>query len=166
MKMKHLLGLAAVLLVVLATACKKDEKESYDAAKQAAKDEEIIKHYIDTANITGMVRDTTGLYYKIVTHGTGTDTMKLTSKMKVSYVGKLLNGTTFDGTGDSTSTLGGAMLMNLIRGWQYGLRKTTQGGELEMLIPSGLAYGRSASEKIPANSVLYFRMKLVEVYIN
>ncbi|WP_295117341.1 FKBP-type peptidyl-prolyl cis-trans isomerase [uncultured Chitinophaga sp.] len=166
MKMKHFLSLTAVCLVLLVTACKKEDKEKFNAAEQAAKDELAIKNYIDTANIEGMIRDSTGLYYKILTPGTGTDTMKLTSKMKVAYTGKLMNGTIFDTTGDSTSTLNGAMLMQLVKGWQYGLRKTTQGGRVLMIIPSGLGYGQSSSAKIPANSVLIFDMTLVEVYLN
>jgi FKBP-type peptidyl-prolyl cis-trans isomerase FkpA len=165
MKMKHLLGLAAVLFVVLVTACHKNkDKDDFDTAAQAAKDEELIKLYIDTAKLTGMVRDSTGLYYKILEHGTGTDTMILSSKMKVSYTGKLLNGNVFE-KADST-TLGGLMLMNLIKGWQYGLRKTTAGGRMLMIIPSGLAYGRGSRDSIPANSVLVFDMKLIDVYRN
>lgn len=166
MKMKHFLGLVGIGLVLLTAACSKDDKESFDAAKQAAIDEDRIKHYIDTANITGTVRDSTGLYYKIITPGTGTDTMKLTSKMSIIYRGTLLNGTQFDSSADTATTLRGAMLMNLIQGWQIGLRKVTKGGEIQLFVPSALGYKQQNLGTIPPNSVLVFKVKLVDVYLN
>jgi FKBP-type peptidyl-prolyl cis-trans isomerase FkpA len=73
----------------------------------------------------------------------------------VDYVGKLLNGVEFDANPSFQYPLG-----NLIAGWQIGIRKIQPGGRIRLLIPSGYAYGRNPSGKIPANSVLDFTITL------
>lgn len=163
-KKKHYLWLASLVVAILFTACNKNNEPPFDAAKQALIDEQLIVNYIADNNITNTIRDTTGVHYKILEAGNGTDTIQLSDRMSVSYQGKLLNGTVFNDTNGSTTTLNEARLRNLIGGWQVGLRKISKGGRVLLLIPSGLGYGNSDDSQIPRNSVLIFDIKLHDFY--
>jgi len=105
-------------------------------------------------------RDSSGLYYEIQGFGSGPGP-KGTSAVYVTYVGKLMDGTTFDSVGNSTTT--GWILNTLIQGWQIGLPKIYSGGRIKLLIPSALAYtcSGSADGRIPRNAPVYFDVTLV-----
>ncbi|HHH50149.1 MAG TPA: peptidylprolyl isomerase, partial [Saprospiraceae bacterium] len=55
----------------------------------------------------------------------------------------------------------------VIEGWDEGLQQLGRGGEAWLLIPSRLAYGPRAIEEkdisIPENSVLIFKVKILEI---
>lgn len=145
--------LALSLFALAFSSCKKD---SFDAAKQAAADDAAIQTYLAANTSITATKDPSGLYYQVVTAGTGTVTPTLNSTLTVNYTGKLLNGNTFDsGAGVSFP------LSNVIQGWQIGIPKITQGGRILLIIPSALAYGNSSpSASIPNNSVLVFTIDL------
>ncbi len=119
---------------------------------------------ITFANAKGITptKDDTGLYYQIISAGTGTTTPTASSRVVVSYQGTLLNGAIFDSTATGvtrTFTLG-----DLIPGWQIAIPKIKAGGRIKMLIPSALAYGcNGAGSAIPSNAPIYFDMTLVSV---
>lgn len=163
---KHYLGLIALLGITLAVACKKDKDDEvpYDMEKQAAIDEQTIKAYIAANNITGMQRDTTGVYWKVLQHGDPVDTIELTDRFNISYKGWLLNGTRFDST--NNTTFGDVRLgtTGLIPGFKVGLLKTTKKGVVQYLIPSVLGYRNRQQGSIPPNSVLKFEVKLNDYY--
>lgn len=143
-----------ILFVMVAglSACKKDE--TFDAAAQAATDDAAIKAYLSTNGITA-VQDPSGLYYQVVTAGTGAYPTS-SSTVTVNYTGKLLNGTQFDaGTGFSSS------LGAVIAGWRIGVPHVQAGGTINLFVPSGLAYGNNVTGSIPKNSVLIFRVDLL-----
>jgi|SRR5882724_9661360 len=105
-------------------------------------------------------KDGSGLYYEIVGFGSGPAPMD-TSKVYVTYVGKLMDGSTFDSVGNSTTT--GWVLNTLLEGWQIGLKKIYSGGRIKLLLPSALAYSCSgtASGKVPKNAPVYYDIMLV-----
>ncbi|GGB14541.1 MULTISPECIES: FKBP-type peptidyl-prolyl cis-trans isomerase [Mucilaginibacter] len=148
--MKKFLLFVFAPLVIL-TSCSKDK---FDASKQAATDDAAIKAYIGTDTAFHTTADGSGVYYKIVIQGTGANpTIK--STVKVTYTGKLLDGTTFD-SGTINQSLQG-----LIKGWQSGLPYVKTGGRIILVIPSREGYGNSAAGSIPANSVLVFTIDLL-----
>ena len=151
--MKKIFLLLAFFTLVF-SACKKD---SFDAAKQAAEDDAKIQAYIKANNIEA-VKDASGLYYQILTTGTGVNPTAA-STVRVAYVGKLLDGTQFDTSTNFSSSLSGS----LIQGWKIGLPYCKQGGRILLLIPSGLGYGNTAQGSIPKNSVLVFTIDLIQV---
>lgn len=103
-----------------------------------------------------------GIYYQIIEPGNGTTSLTLNSKVYITYIGQLLDGTQFDQEGDSSKT--GWKLGSLIEGWGIGLPLIKKGGRIKLIIPSSLAYGCNGSgEKIPPNSVLFFDISLVDV---
>ena len=145
---KYLLSLA--LFVAALSSCKKD---GITPAQQAAKDDAAIQAYISANNITA-TKDPSGVYYQVITPGTGAYP-NVNSLISVNYTGKLLNGTVFD-----SGTISSTALNTLVKGWQYGIPHINTGGRILLLIPSALGYDNAAQQGIPANSVLIFTVDL------
>jgi FKBP-type peptidyl-prolyl cis-trans isomerase FkpA len=144
-----------IITLVLAgfSSCKKDEK--FDAAAQATKDDTAIQAYLKANPSITATKDASGIYYQIITAGTGNSPV-LTSKVNVNYTGSVLNGSTFATSSNLSSVLSG-----LIQGWQVGIPKLKTGGRILLIIPSALGYGNtSPGAAIPANSVLIFTIDL------
>lgn len=140
------------VLVASCSACKKSD--NYDAGAQAATDDAAIQAYLKAKNITA-IKDPSGLYYQVITPGTGAYPTTA-STVTVNYTGKLLDGTVFDsGNGFSTT------LTSVITGWTIGIPHINTGGRIVLYIPSGLGYKNSATGSIPANSVLVFTVDLI-----
>lgn len=150
---KILLLFIFILPAVILCSCKKED--SFNATQQAATDDAAIQAYIKTNNITDAVKDPSGLYYEIITAGTGTYP-NANSVVTVNSTGKLLNGTVFD-TETSLST----SLTGVIKGWQIGLTHINTGGRILLMVPSALGYGNSVNGAIPKNSVLIFTVDLL-----
>ncbi|MBS1933080.1 MAG: FKBP-type peptidyl-prolyl cis-trans isomerase [Bacteroidetes bacterium] len=119
-------------------------------------DSAALLDFARSNNITP-TKDTSGLYYQVITQGTGATPIS-TSLVTVSYTGEYLNGTVF--TTDSNRQY---QLNNLISGWQYGLPKIQAGGRIKLLIPSALAYGCTGSASIAPNTPVFFDVTLVSV---
>ncbi|MDN5284483.1 MAG: hypothetical protein JWR38_757 [Mucilaginibacter sp.] len=152
------------LFAVTLTSCLKNNSDVQptdstvvvDPVKQAAADSVLISAYL-TANPTIKAKKDTasGLYYQILTPGTGTNPT-VNSTVTVSYTGSLLNGTQF-GSGTGFTTL----LSGLIPAWQIGVPLIKTGGSILLIAPSRLGYGNtSPAASIPANSVLVFTINL------
>jgi FKBP-type peptidyl-prolyl cis-trans isomerase FkpA len=142
--------LLLTLFIGAFSSCKKD---SFDPAKQAVTDDAAIQAYIKTNNITA-TKDPSGLYYQVITPGTG-GYPTVNSLITVAYTGKLLNGTVFDSGNIPSSPLSG-----FIQGWKIGIPYINTGGRILLLVPSALGYGNTAKQGIPANSVLIFTVDL------
>ena len=138
------------------SACKKDSSSTSNvsAADQLTIDDAKIQTYIKANNLTP-TKDASGLYYQVVTTGTG-PYPAATSTITVNYTGKLLDGTVFDSGNLPTTSL-----TSLIKGWQIGIPHINVGGRILLIIPSGLGYGTSAAGSIPANSVTVFTIDLI-----
>lgn len=123
-----------------------------------------IKKYMAANSLSGYKHTSSGLYYKVITAGTGTDTIGLGSTVGVQYTGTLLNGTAFDTevTTDGTAATS-FTLYDVVPGFAEGLSKTTAGGKISIFIPSAIGYGNSASGSIPAFSCLRFEITVVSV---
>jgi len=115
------------------------------------------------AKAPGVVTTASGLQYKIVTSGPKTGkSPKLGDIVKVHYEGKLLDGTVFDSSFERKQ----AAIMpaeGLIPGWLEALPMMHVGDEWTLWIPASLAYGDRAAGPIPANSVLVFRLQLIDM---
>jgi len=145
--------LSFVILILIFGSCAKKKAE-----QQAADDKTIIKNYIATNSLFANESES-GLHYVIDLPGTG-DHCNGTSTVRVAYKGYLTNGTVFDESAAEGITFG---LQSVIRGWTEGIPFYKEGGEGILLIPSALGYGSSKVGTIPANSVLIFDIKLIEV---
>jgi FKBP-type peptidyl-prolyl cis-trans isomerase FkpA len=101
-----------------------------------------------------------GLFYQILDPGTGA-TPSATSKVFITYVGKLTDGTVFDQQSNASAT--GFPLNQLIEGWKVGIPLIKEGGHILLVVPSSMGYGCSGYGIIPANAVLFFDVTLVDV---
>ncbi len=113
-----------------------------------------------SANGISATAHSSGLYYQVINSGSGV-TPSASSKIFVKYTGKLTNGTVFDSKTDASQT--GWILGDQIAGWQIGLSLIQKGGSIKLIIPSSLGYGCQVVGIIPADSILYFEVELVDV---
>lgn len=104
-----------------------------------------------------------GLQYIVIKQGEGTKPT-LADKVKVDYVGYLLDGTIFDSSKDRGEPV--VFDVNaVIDGWKEALQLMSTGSEFVIWVPSNLAYGnRAMGEDIKPGSTLMFEMELLEVY--
>ena len=141
-----------ILLLVTFNSCKKEPVDYTEI------DEGIITQYIADNNLTAIATGT-GLYYVIEVPGTGAQPNSQ-STVTVAYKGYLINGSVFD---ESASAGISFSLTSVIQGWQEGIPYFKEGGSGILLIPSALGYGSQATSGIPANSVLVFDIRLIDV---
>ncbi len=142
-------------------SCSKSTADGFSqcSGPTAASDSSTLLAFAKKDTITA-VADTSWLYYQIINQGTGASPIS-TSKITVTYIGELMNGSVFDSAGASSPLT--IPLDSLILGWQYGLQKIQVGGRIKLLIPSALAYGCSGFGNIPPNTPLYFDITLLGV---
>ncbi len=95
-----------------------------------------------------------GILYQIILSGNN-NYPTISSDITVDYVGKLMNGTTFDSSNNVTFPLNA-----LIEGWKIGVPLIGIGGRIKLIIPSSLAYGCQGAGIVPPNSPLYFDITL------
>jgi FKBP-type peptidyl-prolyl cis-trans isomerase FkpA len=152
--LKKRLVLSLFLMVGLCSACKKDK---YDAERQAAIDDALIVDFIAKNSIVA-IKHNSGIYYQIISPGSGTTNYTTATSVTVTYQGRLLDGTLFDkSTSAATFAMG-----NLIQGWQIGIPLIQKGGRIRLIIPSTLAYkNESPGGGIPENAVLDFTIDLI-----
>lgn len=159
-----LLGLLTAGL--LTTACHKDDSTA--APDYSAADNATITKYLADNSITTAQKQTSGLYYvPLVTNASATKPVA-GNTVSALYTGKLLDGTTFDASSlhnnAPVSFQLGATPRQVISGFDEGVSLMHVGDSAVFVIPSGLAYGPSGSAPaIPANAVIRFNVKLVDV---
>jgi FKBP-type peptidyl-prolyl cis-trans isomerase FkpA len=156
--MNKLLFLFIFPIVVLSSCIKSNDYNPtpvVSPAEQAIVDDAAIQTYLAAHTDIHALKDTSGIYYQVITAGTGSFPVAAAT-IKVNYKGSILNGAQFDqGTNFS------AVLKNLIPGWQLGLPHVAAGGRILLIIPSRYGYGSVNVGAIPANSVLVFTIDLL-----
>lgn len=109
----------------------------------------------------GIVRRPSGLCYEIVRPGAGAFP-RPNQRVRVNYVGRLLDGTIFDRTDPELGPLD-IDVSGVIRGWTEGVQLIKPGGLIRLYLPPELAYGDAATSGIPPNSALIFEVELLEI---
>lgn len=117
-----------------------------------------LKTYLTSKNITA-TEDSHGFYYNIINPGYGNSYPTSSTTVQVNYRGTLTDGTVFDSTKTNEPYINS--LSNLVLGWQYGIPLIKKTGIIDLYLPPALGYGCNASGKIPANSILIFRVELI-----
>lgn len=146
---------AAILFI---PSCLKNNNEPC-TPNTPASEATAISSYAATNSINGTFHSS-GLYYEITNTGSGA-TPTASSKVYVTYTGKLTNGTIFDQQTVAANT--GWTLGGLIPAWQIGLSLIQKGGSIKLVVPSAMAYGCTGAGTIPANAILFFDITLVDV---
>lgn len=102
-----------------------------------------------------------GVQYKVLRKGKG-EIPTATSKVKVHYEGRLIDGTIFDSSykRNQPTTFG---CNQVIKGWTEALTHMSVGSKWEIFIPQELAYGDREAGKIKPFSALIFVVELIEI---
>lgn len=109
----------------------------------------------------GVVTLPSGVQYKVIKEGNG-PIPKDTSRVKVQYEGRTIDGTVFD----SSYKRGEPVELRanqVIRGWTEALTHMPEGSVWEIYIPQDLAYGERQQGPIKPFSALIFKLELVKV---
>lgn len=106
----------------------------------------------------GIIETASGLQYKIIKPGSEVKPGPQDTVL-VRYKGTLLDGTVFDEVAADQSPIR-LTLNGVIPGWTEGLQLVGEGGEIELYIPSELAYGEQGNQAIGPNSTLVFNVQL------
>ena len=122
----------------------------------------LADEFLKNNKMNDNVKETpTGLQYRIIKEGNGAKPKK-EDKVRVHYVGRLMDGTEFDSSikRGEPSEFG---LTQVIKGWTEGLQLMTLGAKYEFFIHPKIAYGSRPRPTIPANSLLIFEVELLYI---
>jgi len=110
----------------------------------------------------GALRLPSGAVIRTLAAGNGRSPLQ-TSRVKVSYVGKLIDGTVFD----SSQSHGGPAqfaLNQVISCWTEAVPKMKQGEKARLVCPSAVAYGdQGRPPQIPPGATLVFEIELIAI---
>jgi FKBP-type peptidyl-prolyl cis-trans isomerase len=141
---------------------KMQAKMAKKAAEQGEKNLSEGQAFLAANKTKPGVRTTaSGLQYMVVRQGTG-PVPKPTDKVRVHYLGTLLDGTKFDSSYDRGEPAEFA-LNQVIPGWAEGVALMPVNSKYKFWIPSNLAYGPNGQPPIGANATLVFEVELMGI---
>jgi FKBP-type peptidyl-prolyl cis-trans isomerase FkpA len=136
--------------VIAMVSCRKNQ---YDPTIKQYDDDQI-KAYISANGITGMVRDTSGMYYKIISPGTDT-VIKYSDNLSMVFTVKSIDGQyiSADTIANHYDGFAGRIAGNIFPiglsapGLQMAIHNILNhhGGMMRLIVPSHLAYGVSGA---------------------
>lgn len=141
--------------------------QAFGTAKKAAAGrenrEEGNAFLAKNKTVKGVITTASGLQYMVLRQGSG-ERPSATSKVKVNYEGKLLDGTVFDSSYQrgQPAEFG---LNQVIKGWTEGLSLMPVGSKYRFWIPSELAYGADGTQGGPIgpDATLTFDVELMGI---
>lgn len=113
------------------------------------------------ASKAGVSTTSEGIQYKIIKSGKG-GKPTLENKVEIAYAGTLVDGTVFSGTRKNKTV--SFFLKNAIPGWKIILPKMKSGAEWEIYLPPQYAFGSKGTPKVPPNSIVIYRIKLIKIF--
>ena len=128
--------------------------------KEKAEFEEDILTYLEEKQLE-MHKLENGMFYRVINQGEGDDFIKLNDRLTFHYTGSFLTGEVFQEISAKNPLT--FRVRELIIGWQDALTMLKNGGEIKIILPPYLAYGDNKTELIPANSVLFYHLKVLSV---
>jgi FKBP-type peptidyl-prolyl cis-trans isomerase len=159
MRILKVIALVLMPLALLAACDKKSDAapSSYDLTPASN-----AKYLDDYSHKPGVKKTESGLMYRVIRAGTGTQVQKPADVVTVYYKGALITGKVFDQTKpDEPAQFPSG---SLIPGWVEALKLMKVGDVWEIVIPSDLGYGaEGAGDSIPPDQTLVFTMQLVKV---
>jgi len=109
----------------------------------------------------GVKETASGLQYMVIRQGSG-PIPKPTDKVRVHYVGTLLDGTKFDSSYDRGEPAEFA-LNQVIPGWSEGVALMPVNSKYKFWIPSKIGYGPNGQPPIGPNATLVFEVELMGI---
>jgi len=137
------------------------EEEALKAEAEAEANLERGTAFLEqNAQKEGIATTESGLQYEVLTRGEG-PTPTESSTVTVQYEGSLIDGSVFESSFETGDTVSFA-LNSVIPGWTEGVQLMPAGSTYRFFIPPDLAYGSKDQGPIPGNSVLIFKIKLLD----
>ncbi|HYC67058.1 FKBP-type peptidyl-prolyl cis-trans isomerase [Brevundimonas sp.] len=159
---------AAVLAMAAAlAACGRDAAP--DVGQDAAQNLRAAEFFMTSnAKADGVQSLPSGVQYKVRQAGPpGGERPDGNDLVRVDYEGSLTDGTVFDSSFErgqpAVFTVEEGIAGSVIPGMREALQHMTVGDEWLVYIPPHLGYGEDSAGEIPPNSVLIFRLKLLDV---
>jgi FKBP-type peptidyl-prolyl cis-trans isomerase len=142
----------------------KDEIKKETIRQLAMNKKESDAFLAKNAEVEGVVVLPSGLQYKVLEKGDGTESPSASSRVKVHYKGTLIDGRTFDSSYDRGKPAEFAV-NGVIKGWTEALQLMKPGDKWQLFIPSDLAYGNNPRPGgiIEPNMALIFDVELLEI---
>ena len=138
---------------------KDEKKKNEEYVATYAKNGDVKK--IDVNTMVGAENVKGAIYYKVLKEGTGAIPAD-TSRVKINYEGKLIDGTVFDSSeGRDPMTVDLSRPQAVIQGFREALLHMPVGSTWEVYIPQQLAYGSRGMQKIGPFSPLIFKLQLL-----
>lgn len=141
----------------------RQEKMRERREQQFLEDINLIDLHLEEEGILAMELES-GIRYVIKNSGDGRRPEE-GDRIRMHYVGYLLDGTQFDSSYDKGEPLEYELGSgNVIRGWDESVAIMSEGAEYTFYVPSRLAYGETGQGNlILPNSVLVFNIELLEI---
>ena len=130
--------------------------EQFAAAKQ-----ENTNFLENNKSAEGVVTLPSGLQYRVITEGKGPKPAA-TDKVRVDYVGSLIDGNVFDSSIERGEPVE-FPVSGVIPGWVEALQLMPVGSKYMLYIPYNLAYGEQGNQAIPPFSTLVFEVTLHDI---
>lgn len=168
MKKNFLVNLVLLAIIALSVSSCFDMGSDLDALEQTKGEEiYILNNYIDSLIAHGHDVDTTdlGVYYITIEEGEG-DYPSEGDSLTVGYTGYYINGYVFDSSeihyadGKWEFVLGDPPM---IPGWDNGIKQVKEGGKIQFIVPSELAYGEEGHGNVGPNQTLVFVVRLFDL---
>jgi FKBP-type peptidyl-prolyl cis-trans isomerase len=107
-------------------------------------------------------KTSSGLAYRVLQKGTGTEHPKATNRVTVHYTGWTTDGKMFDSSvmRDAPATFA---LSSVIKGWTEGVQLMVKGEKTRFWIPANLAYGEKPARPGAPAGTLVFDIELLDI---
>jgi FKBP-type peptidyl-prolyl cis-trans isomerase len=153
---------AAALLFISLSAC--DMPMDKALATQAEANKTAGVTFLNkVAREDGLVKLPSGILYKVLASPNPTaPSPDLSDVVKVHYEGKLIDGQVFDSSYER-GVPAVFPLNNLVKAWQIAIPLMHKGDTWLLYVPAELGYGERAAGPIPPNSVLIFKIELIDI---
>ena len=168
MRLKSIFALAILVSLLLAAGCggpecnKTVSSDKIDAVDQTqlATDAATIDAYLTTNNVANAQKNPSGISY-VITKAVSGGTPCIENQITVVYDVKLIP--SLKAVDSSKGAAVPFKLSQLILAWQIMFPQFPKGTKAVLYVPSGFAYGATATGAIPANSNLIFTIELVGI---
>ncbi len=172
MMRKSLMVAAAVAAMTILTGCgqsmdevqKEVAKQEAEASASAAANAKAGTDYLaQVGKQPGVVTLPSGLMYKVVSSPDPAGAKPAaTDTVKINYEGKLVNGQVFDSS-YARNEPATYPLPKLVPAWQMAVPMMHKGDTWMLYVPPALGYGERDMGEIPPNSVLVFKIQLLDI---
>jgi FKBP-type peptidyl-prolyl cis-trans isomerase FkpA len=138
-----------------------DEKAKEEAANNLKLGQDFLRQ---NQEVDGIEKLASGIQYRVLRQGEG-QPPTLGDEVRVSYTGRLMDGSVFTSTvGETDSTrILEIEPTHLLPGLRESLLLMKPGTRWEVFLPAHMGYGQEGKNHVPPNTVLIFDLELQEV---